>query len=118
MKTEKEIRESLPDDLPEDVWELVGGVNIFNGPLLPEERADPMICDRNIKLSKSEIAFLRLGPRFMLRQTLDELDFKTDLNKMVVKERFEDTAATEARDEDEEKERPDSSLDASLEKRA
>ena len=93
MKTEKDVRESLLNDIPEDIWELASGVNIFNRALSPEERADPMICDNSIKLSKNELAFLRLGPRYMLRQTLDELEFKTDLNKMIVKERFEDREA-------------------------
>ena len=69
---------------------MVGGVNIFRGSLQKEECAEPMVCDSSIKLTKNEIAFLKRGPGFMLRQTPDELDFKVDLGKMIVKERFEE----------------------------
>ena len=53
--------------LPPDISKIIEGVNIFNGEIEPEKSADPMICDRSIKLTKSELAFLRRGPGFMMR---------------------------------------------------
>ena len=48
-----------------------------------------MICDKSIKLSKCELAFLRKGPKFMLRQAMTENDFCTEINKMIVKDKYE-----------------------------
>ena len=44
--------------LPQDVQDLIGGVNIFTTTIEPERSADPMVCDKTIKLSKSELACL------------------------------------------------------------
>ena len=49
-----------------------------------------MICDRSIRLTKSELAFLRRGPGFMMRQTVNEKEFCTELGKMVVKEKYDE----------------------------
>ena len=54
-----------------------------------------MICDKSIKLTKSELAFLRKGPRFMMRQPANESDFCTEIGKMIVKEKYEKTDWTE-----------------------
>ena len=68
---------------------MAAGVNVFVGDLVPEPSADPMVCDPNIKLSHSEMAFLRRGPRFMVRQELSLNDFKTELEKMVAKDKYD-----------------------------
>ena len=83
---------SKPDSnpLPSEIEQIVNGVNIFMGALVPERSADPMICDKTIKLSKCELAFLRKGPRFMMRQTINEKEFSTELGKMVVKEKYDE----------------------------
>ena len=76
-------------DIPANVWELVKGVNLFQDKdLRPEKCAEPMICAPDIVLSESEVAFLRKGPRFMLRPETDENDFKLEVEKMIVKEKM------------------------------
>ena len=65
--------------LPQEVQELISGVNIFTTTVEPEKSADPMVCDKSIKLSKSELAFLRKGPKFMMRQVVNEGDFCTEI---------------------------------------
>ena len=50
-----------------------------------------MICSPNISLSKDELSFLRKGPRFMLRQEVEEKDFRVELEKMTMKEKFNDS---------------------------
>ena len=84
-----ELRSTSFEPLPQEIRNIVDGVNIFSADLEPERCADPMICDRSIKLSKSELAFLRKGPRFMMRQSTNENEFCTELYKMVVKEKYE-----------------------------
>ena len=75
-------------DIPANVWELVKGVNLFQDKdLRPEKCAEPMICAPDIVLSEAEVAFLRKGPRFMLRPETDKNDFKLEVEKMTVKER-------------------------------
>jgi len=76
--------------LPQDVQDLIGGVNIFTTTIEPERSADPMVFDKTIKLSKSELAFLRKGPKFMMRQTVSEGNFCTEIGKMIVKEKNEE----------------------------
>ena len=79
------------NDIPRDAWDILSGVNIFQErSVTPEQSADPMICSPNISLSKEELSFLRKGPRFMLRQETDIKDFKVELEKMTVKEKFND----------------------------
>ena len=75
--------------LSPDICKIIDGVNIFNKDLEPEKSADPMICDKTIKLSKCELAFLRKGPRFMMREAINENDFCTEIGKMIVKEKYD-----------------------------
>ena len=77
--------------VPREVWAVASGVNIFHTNITPQECADPMICSKNIKLSKDEMNFLRKGPRFMLRTTGRESDFVVELEKMVIKDKYEAT---------------------------
>ena len=76
-------------DIPDDVREWIAGVNIFNENLVPEPSLGPMICDPNIKLSRSEMAFLKRGPGFMVRQELNSYDFKTEVEKMIAIEKYD-----------------------------
>ena len=66
-------------------------MNLFKDKkITPERSADPMICSPEITLSQDELSFLRKGPRFMLRQEINDKDFKVELEKMTVKEKFND----------------------------
>ena len=62
-----ENKVNLMSTLPAEVETMVNGVNIFVEEVEPERSVDPMIHDKAIKLSKSELAFLRKGSRFMFR---------------------------------------------------
>ena len=68
MKMRKDKDHKNFEDIPEKAWELLKGVNLFqNDTLVPEQSAEPMVCAPDILLSKAELAFLKKGPRFMLR---------------------------------------------------
>ena len=72
-------------DIPDKAWALLQGVNIFQDEkVVPEDTAEPMICSPSISISKAELAFLKKGPRFMLRQEVDECEFRVDLEKMML----------------------------------
>ena len=77
------------DLLPSDVKEYVREINVFKEEVIPEHPADPMVCSKEIKLSRCEMALLRKGPKFMMRGDLDEQEFKVDLQKMIIKEKFD-----------------------------
>ena len=91
QKMKKIIDDENLQAIPEEVLNIVSGVNIFKSELTPEPSADPMVCDPSIKLSKCEMAFLRRGPRFMMRQDLNLNSFKTEIEKMVAKEKYDKT---------------------------
>ena len=94
MKLEKNRRDF--EDIPTDAWSLVKGVNLFQEKdLRPEKCAEPMVCAPDIILSEAEMAFLRKGPRFMLRPETNEDDFKLEIEKMTVKEKMSARNETE-----------------------
>ena len=79
------------ENIPPPTWEVLKDVNIFKEDLEPQPSADPMVCDSRILLDKNEMAFLRKGPKFMVRQKTRLNDFKTDLEKMSVKQKYEES---------------------------
>ena len=89
QKMKRAIEHENFQDIPEEVREWISGVNIFNNELTPEPSIGPMICDPSIKISKNELAFLRRGPRFMVRQELNLYDFKTEVEKMIAIEKYD-----------------------------
>ena len=89
QKMKQLIDDENNKDIPKDVLEIVSGVNIFTEDLVAEPSADPMICDPNIRLSKNELAFLRRGPRFMVRQELNINDYKTECERMIAIEKYD-----------------------------
>ena len=90
LKMRTELNRDNIDGLPPEVKELISGVNVFKEKLVPEEVVDPMVCDSRIELNENELAFLKRGPSFMMRQPVSEIDFKTDIGKMIVKQRFDE----------------------------
>ena len=100
-------RETEKEHMPGDVWNVLKDVNVFNQEISPEPPAEPMICDKQIKLSSCEMAFLKRGPKFMLRPELNETDFAVDLHKMVIKEKYDkmNSESGDVSPEDEEEER-------------
>ena len=89
------------NEVPKDTWEIAKGINIFNGELVQEKCADPMVCSNDIELSQDELEFLRKGPRYMIRQNVKEEEFMVDLEKIVVKEKYD--ASSNGRDESDHK---------------
>ena len=87
--------------LPDDVWEYVKDIDVFKKDVKPEKPADPMVCSQQIKLSRCERAFLMKGPKFMVRDELDTNEFLVDLQKMIIKEKY-DKAGKEDDEENEE----------------
>ena len=76
-------------DIPASAWDILKNVNLFGDNVVaPEQCADPMVCSPDIVLSKSELSFLKKGPRYMLRQEVSEKEFKVELEKMSVKDKF------------------------------
>ena len=67
MNRHQNIHVRADRDIPENVWRVLKNINVFNKAVQPELPADPMICSKDIKISKCELAFLRKGPKFMLR---------------------------------------------------
>ena len=56
--------------------------------LQPEPPGMPMICDKNIKLSHSELSLLARGPRFSVRSELNEEEFEVELESMITKKKY------------------------------
>ena len=50
----------------------------------------PMVYDESIILSEDELSVLSKGPKFSVRQDLNEDDFKLELEKMICKQKFND----------------------------
>ena len=76
-------------DIPDKAWEILKNVTLFSDKeVVPEQCAEPMVCSPEITLSKAEMSFLKKGPRFMLRQEVSEREFKVELEKMTVKDKF------------------------------
>ena len=97
-KIKKVCNEKNIADIPHHVWEVLKNVKIFNEDLEQEPPADPMICDNKIKLNSEEMAFLRRGPRFMMRLDPSLTDFQVQLEKMIALKKYD--AANKGEDED------------------
>ena len=76
------------EGIPEETKPLVQGIHMFIKEVQPSSPKVPMVCSNTIDLNEKEIAFLNKGPRFMMRTKLDRVKFKTELEKMIVKEKY------------------------------
>ena len=97
----KQDKLELEDCVPDKVKEIVEGVNVFNVEMVKEEAIGPMVCSKDIELNPNELAFLKRGPRYMMRKELDLKEFLVDLEKMVVKNGYNDYNKDEDDGEDE-----------------
>ena len=89
---EREVMTKSIIEAPDNVKDLLSGVNIFNEDqekLQPEEPLGPFICDPKITFSKDELAILARGPKFMVRSELDKEDFKVECEKMIAKKKYD-----------------------------
>ena len=77
---------------PDSTKEYLSNVNIFNedqNQTKPEPPRGPFICDSRIKLSKDELNLLARGPKFMAREKIDAEAFEVNLEKMIVKKKYD-----------------------------
>ena len=87
-------------DIPWEAWEILQGFNLFSEKqITPKPHAEKIICSPDISLTKNELAFLKRGPRFMMRQEVNEKDFRAELEKMTVKEKLNELNSTPNCDE-------------------
>ena len=113
---EKQEREKMVEEIPAETWEIIKDTNVFRKEEMEKETLiGPMICSTDISLSKEEIAFLTKGPKFMLRNELDEIEFSTEVEKMIAKQSYGEGEEGENGEEEETGER-DKSLERRLEK--
>ena len=89
-------------EVPKDTWEIAQGVNIFNEEIYQEECIDPMVCSDDIELSKDELEFLRKGPRYMIRQNVKDEEFLVEIEKMIIKEKYDASSDGRAEESDHE----------------
>jgi len=68
--------------------EIISEVNVFREKVEKEEIIGPMICDKSKKLDKNEVAFLKKGPRLILRPELSEENHCVEIEKMLAKVLF------------------------------
>ena len=81
----KQQLEDIKEEVPPGVSEIVKGVEVFRKYLVPEDPIGPMICSKEIILTQDELNFLTKGSRFMARGELDIKEFMVDVEKMLVK---------------------------------
>ena len=78
------------DMAPSSAKQYLDNVKVFkSSEVQPQMPAGPMICDSSIAISKDEYAFLVKGPQFMVRQKLNEDDFKVEIEKMITKHKYQ-----------------------------
>ena len=70
---------------------LMESVNIFSSDheILPQPPLGPFMCTKNIKLSADELKLLSRGPKFMIREDLSRENHQVDVEKMIVKQKYE-----------------------------
>ena len=112
--SEKDMRVRVSKEAPRATRAILDGVNVFcDGlPTEPEAPEGPMICDSTLKFDMNELKVLAKGPKFMVREELQSEDFKVELEKMIVKQKFDERSkdAHENKDDCSEKEKNGASL--------
>ena len=77
---------------PPETSEILSSVNIFSemqNSVIPEESLGPFICDPAIKLSENELKILARGPKFMVRDEINQEDFEVELERSIAKEKYD-----------------------------
>ena len=83
-------------------------VNIFTADnVMLEASAGPMICNKDIKLSRDEVTFLEKGPRSMFRQDAMKEDFAMEVEKKIDERKYQSMESEGGKGEDEEPEKGD-----------
>ena len=88
----KDLREKEIRKAPIETSEYLSHVNVFTKhqkTLKPIDPEMPFICSKDIKLNSNELKLLARGPNFMIRDDLDKESFEIELEKSVVKQKYE-----------------------------
>ena len=91
---EKELMKRANKALPGQTVPLLSAVNVFSEAateLVQESPKDPWICDDFLTFNDCEMQLLARGPKFMVREELDAEEFTVEVEKMIAKEKFNDT---------------------------
>ena len=89
----------LGDNVPEGVKQYIDGMKIFESDVEPEKPIGPMICNKEIVLDKDEMQLLMRGPRFMKRNEIDINEFTVEVEKMIVKQGYNEDGSREESEE-------------------
>ena len=88
---EKMVQLEKVDVAPKAALEYLSEVWVLRDKeILPEMSAGPMVCDSKITLSKDEYAFLVKGAQFMVRQKIDAENFRVEVEKMIIKNKYQE----------------------------
>ena len=88
---EKEKLDKVIREAPAELCEYLSNVNIFSKSqhnVKPEPPTGPFLCHESIKFDENELSILNKGPKFMIRNDLDENEFELELEKMVAKKKI------------------------------
>ena len=87
----KDLHEKSIRNAPKETSEFLSHVNVFcedQNNLKPLDPETPFLCSKDIILSKNELKLLARGPNFMIRENLDLKSFEIEVEKSVVKQKY------------------------------
>ena len=88
----KDLRNKEIKTAPTGTTEFLSNVNVFKKSqksLKPLDPEMPFICSDDIKLDSNELKLLARGPNFMIRDALDLETFNVELEKGIVKKKYD-----------------------------
>ena len=88
---EKDETEKVVRQTPDALKPLLDGVNLFSesaANLKCEPPTGLKVFDKSLKFTQDELKVLAKGPKFMIRGELDNEEFEIELEKMVVKDKY------------------------------
>ena len=78
--------------LPLEAHDILNNVNVFKEETKETEPPlGPMVCSKDISLSKAELAFFDKGPRYMLLTGFSLDDLLLESKKCIVKQKFRES---------------------------
>ena len=90
---ERDILEKSMKLAPPNTTDILSGVNLFmaeQANVKPEDPLGPFNCSKDIRLSENELKLLSRGPKFMVRECPTKEDFDIEVEKMIVKNKYND----------------------------
>ena len=87
----RELKEREIKSAPESTREYLSNVNVFSkgqNKLKPLDPETPFICSKDICLNENELKLLARGPNFLICDELDAETFDIEVEKAIVKEKY------------------------------